>query len=420
MNLAMFNESDCSGGAARAAYRFHTCFIQKGISSAMGVARKTGQDPSVTQLVSKAGRLGVKAGHLLSRLSVSSVSGAGMFSTAEHGIDPASSSLLQDADIIVLHWVPVQFLSMKGIKSVLKLGKPVVWVLHDMWPVTGGCHYAGDCTRFMNSCGSCPLLGSEKENDRSAEQLESKSQMYRGTGLTFIAPSLWMKQQAEKSSLARGHDVLCIYNGLDTERFSPGDQVQAKTDMGLSPDRPLILFGGADAAGTERKGFSFFLSALETLSADRSSGVLPRAAVFGSEEKSSLPKQKGDIPIQYLGMLDDEKLIQAYRAADVFVLPSLADNLPNTALESLACGVPVAGFSSGGIPEIIEHGVSGYLSAPGDGRELARGIQWVLSAGPGAAGSARERALQKFDIYKQALEYEALFKTLGSEEKGRI
>ena len=124
------------------------------------------------------------------------------------------------------------------------------------------------------------------------------------------------------------------------------------------------------------------------------------------------------LPAFPLGYVSDERrIVSIYNAADVFVLPSLEDNLPNTIMEAMACGVPCVGFRIGGIPEMIDHKKNGYVAAPRDAADLAEGIKWVLGeADADALGREAQRkvaacysqqavAMKYIDVYNQALTF---------------
>ena len=89
---------------------------------------------------------------------------------------------------------------------------------------------------------------------------------------------------------------------------------------------------------------------------------------------------------------NEEQMAAMYAAADVFVTPSLQDNLPNTIVEAMSCGTPCVGFNIGGIPEMIHHQQDGYVARYCDTHDLAAGIRYVLAhpkLGEAAARYAR-------------------------------
>jgi glycosyltransferase involved in cell wall biosynthesis len=245
-----------------------------------------------------------------------------------------------------------------------------------MWALTGGCHYAGECERYKDSCGACPELGSEKEKDLSRKFWRRKKEAYNGLNLTIVTPSRWLAECARQSSLLRDFPVKVIPNGLDLELFGPVDRRAARDKLGLPVDKKLILFGAVSSTSDRRKGFHLLQPALRHLSANRTSKDV-ELLVFGAAEPENPPDF--GLPARYLGTLsDEEELALLYGAADVCAVPSLQDNLPNIVAEAMACGTPCVAFDIGGMPDMIEHKRNGYLARPFDAEDLARGMAWVL------------------------------------------
>jgi len=297
------------------------------------------------------------------------------YSMGNTGINPARYSLLEEADLYHLHWICQGFLSLRGLQSLFRMGKPVIWTLHDMWPFTGGCHYAGSCQQLGEGCGNCPLLRTDSENDISRKQCREKEVMYQTRKMVFVAPSTWMAQKARSSYLGKMIQCVVIPNALDTDVFAPFSMRRAREKIGLPEEGFCLLFGAANIS-EERKGFSLLIQAIEYLKND-----FPELsdkiylAVFGkSRQQYHFP-----FPSHYFNYISDtDQLVALYNAANVFLLPSLEDNLPNTVMESLSCGTPVVAFRSGGVTDMLDHGETGYLVQTGNVREFAQGIAKVL------------------------------------------
>ena len=230
-----------------------------------------------------------------------------------------------------------------------------------MNPFTGGCHYTDGCERYQVGCGRCPQLGSTRTFDLSRRIWKRKQASYdsiRSGKLHLVPLNSWMAQLVQKSSLLGRFPVTIIPNGLDTEEFAPRDIRMAREALGLPQDAKVILFV-ADSVSRERKGLGLLSKALERLSRIPN---LCLATVGGGA-----PLLDGPIRVCHLGRTDNDRLLSfIYSAADIFVIPSLEDNMPNTVLESLACGTPVVGFDTGGIPEMVRPGVTGTLVPVGD------------------------------------------------------
>lgn len=295
------------------------------------------------------------------------------FSIPFFGKNISTHPALQSADIIHLHWVNHAFLRPKDVAKLNKLNKPIVWTFHDSNAFTGGCHVRYACTNFEQSCGHCPVLKHPNATDRSHQIWAAKKQAYAGLNLQLIAPSRWMAQSAKKSALFAQSPIHQIPNTLNTEVFCPVDKMHARKKLGLNPEAFLILSGFMPSANDKHKGADLLVEALQLFGQTHAAELV----VFGNRTKHDLPEFK--LNTTFLGTINqEEKLALCYAAADVFVSPSIEDNLPNTVLESLACGTPVVAFTTGGIPDMVRHQKNGYLAQGQSPATLAEGLAWVM------------------------------------------
>ena len=280
--------------------------------------------------------------------------------------------------------------------------------MHDMWPFTGGCHYDEGCGRYRQSCGRCPQLGSNRERDLSRWVWNQKSRNWRKIPMTIVAPSRWIAECARQSSLFGAMRVEHIPNGIDTDIYQPLDKAKARSRFDLPPDSMLILFGAAAIGRDTRKGLQLLPAAIEQIAARLARCTL---VTFGSVGQDALPSFP--IPARHIGEIHGEaELAALYAAADVFVAPSLQDNLPNTVMEALACGTPCVAFNIGGMPDMIEHMRNGYLARPFESGDLAEGIAWVIESPERRrelSESARRKIEQEFTLPLQAQRYRALY-----------
>jgi len=312
-------------------------------------------------------------------------------------------------DIVHIHWIGYGFLRIESLK---KFNRPIVWTLHDMWAFTGGCHYSDNCDRFQQDCGNCQQLNRMVENDLSRSVFKRKEKAWAGLDIIIVTPSSWLAECAKKSSLFKSRRIEVIHNGLDLTLFKPVEKTTTRKIWDLPINKNLILFGAMSATSDHRKGFDLLYEGLKQLAAkwlDKAELV-----VFGDSEPENPPDF--GLPVHYLGRLhDDVSLSLLYAAADVMVVPSRQDNLPNTVVESLACGTPVVAFDIGGMPDMIDHQINGYLAKPFDVSDLVAGIDCVLSNEnhhKELCINAREKAVACFDIKKVAMHYADLYESI--------
>ncbi|GBE29169.1 D-inositol 3-phosphate glycosyltransferase [bacterium BMS3Bbin04] len=425
--IVILSMSD-SGGAGTAAWRLHRGLLNAGTESTMIVGTKKRQDPTVRVLPLGAGNGGDLK--LLDEDPSNAVwkhaaerwkrnmreypnrpPGLETFTDGRSEVRLDLIREIREADIINLHWV-AGLLDLPTVGSIL-VGKPIVWTLHDLNAFTGGCHYSAGCLKYRDSCGACPALGSSSENDLSRQTWTQRSKFYRELDLHVVTPSNWLANEARSSGLLRGCDVRHISNPHPLDVFKPRDTAALRRSLKIGDDERVILFG-ADAVSNLRKGFALLEQALPHL-ADRLGGEQQIVLLTMGRKPAPLSAPPG-FRVHHLGSLADENRISAvYSMADLFVIPSLEDNLPNTIAEAMACGTPVVGFAIGGIPEMIEHRKTGYLAKPYDVQDLAQGMNWILDAirqDPDLGRRCRLNAEQNYDPKRQTAEYSAVFEEL--------
>ncbi|MFC5409420.1 glycosyltransferase family 4 protein [Larkinella bovis] len=369
------------GGAAIAASRLNQALNRAGVSSEMLVAETSIDEPAVISLAKTTWqKRWAKARFALDRLTFlpheRSRDVRFAFSPALIGTDISDHPLVQQADILHLHWTTFGFLSTRSLQKLFALQKPVIWTMHDMWAFTGGCHHSGPCERFQQYCGHCPFLRLPTPDDLSYQDWLRKQDAYENARLTPVGCSQWLANRARKSSLFRGLSVQSIPNPLDTSLFAPMPKTAARQELGLQTDKRLILFAAAKVSALG-KGFSYFQQALQQLRQQLPQPEEVELLIFGAGDEQLLQ----ELPFRYhfLGSLSNlRQIVAAYSAADLFVIPSLEENLPNTIMESMACGTPVVGFDVGGIPEMVQHQQTGYLVQYRSVDDLANGMHWIL------------------------------------------
>jgi glycosyltransferase involved in cell wall biosynthesis len=419
MKITLINTSDAGGGAPAACMRLLKALEQHRVDVHLLAQHKYTTEERVEAFADKGLKaLKAKADFYHERLPFiafhekdKSVRFA--FSTATVGMDVSGQALVQNADILHLHWTNSGFLSTKNLKQLTSLNKPIVWTLHDMWAFTGGCHYAGTCDHFLNQCGNCPMLRDTSPNDISRKGWLRKEELYANKpNITFVTCSNWLADVARTSSLLKGFRIEAIPNPIDTELYSPQSKPETRRDLGIDANSKVILFGAANITHT-RKGIIYLIEALHDLKNDYPQTSTIEVVIFGKTQGFDL----SIIPfkVHSLGVISDQgHLADIYNIADVFVLPSLEDNLPNMVMESLSCGTPVVAFNTGGIPDMVEHEQNGYLAKYKSGPDMAKGINYVLSS-PDAgklSTAARNKVLNNFSNVVVAGKYKALYQSL--------
>lgn len=378
--VLLVNTSERTGGAAIAASRLLAALNKNGVDASMLVRDKQTSNAAVASVGSKFLML---ARFVWERFVIFVSSGFNkrnvwQVDIANAGADITQTRQFKRADVIHLHWVNQGFLSMRGLRSILDSGKKIVVTMHDMWYFTGVCHYAGECEKFKTSCHDCPLLRkSLLAGDRAKRVFQKKSELYAGADITFVGCSQWMARIAEDASLTNGHRVVSIPNAIDTDKFAPFDKAAARKKMNLPQDRRLILFG-SQRITDERKGFRYLADACKILKEQRPELARQLTVVVVGGSASEIASSVGLDVVTVDYVADERSMISIYNAVDLYVTPSLQDNLPNTIMEAMSCGTPCVGFRVGGIPEMISHLTTGYVAAYKDAADFAEGIRWCL------------------------------------------
>ena len=384
MRVLIVNTAERTGGAAIAANRLLHALNHNGVEAQMLVRdRKT--DAADVSSIPRSWRL--KANFLWERGVIwlnNGLSKRGIFQVdiANAGTDITTMREFRQADVIHLHWVNQGFLSLKQLERIFASGKPVVITMHDQWYFTGICHYSGMCDKYRTRCEKCPMLKGPGI-DLARRVFDRKQAIYNGRNVTFVGCSRWIADLARQSHLTLGHNVTNAPNAIDTDVFTPMDKLAARTRFNLPTDKKLLLFG-----------------------AQRITDVLGGDA---DSVKSALPLPV--YPVNYLS--NETEIAQLYNAVDLFVTPSLQDNLPNTIVEAMACGTPCVGFNVGGIPEMINHKQDGYVADYCDSIDFAQGISWCLQEArlPALCEAARATALATYSEPAVAARYQAIYQS---------
>ena len=399
MRVLLINTSERTGGAAIACNRLMEALKKNGVRAKMLVRDK--QTDKLTVLaIPSSWILPVK--FVWERFVIffaNRFSRKNLFQTdiANVGTDVTKMREFQRADVIHLHWVNQGFLSMNDLEKILCSGKRIVVTMHDMWYFTGICHYSGSCDKYRKQCETCPLLGGGKAfYDLSKKVFNRKRRLYAKSQITFVGCSQWIASLAKKSALTVGQQVVNIPNAIDMSLFHPMEKAELRKKHGIDSDKKLILFG-AQRITDERKGFSYLSEACKLIAQQHP--LLARQIeilVVGGDSAAV----QGLLPfkvrsVNYVN--EPQQMVELYNLVDAYVTPSLQDNLPNTIVEAMACGIPCVGFNVGGIPEMIDHQQNGYVATYKDAADFAQGIVWTLTSDPQQLSSAaRQKAVATY------------------------
>ncbi len=378
MKVLHLNYSDLNGGAAKAAYRLHSAQRKCGIDSYMLVTDKFGNDKSVFQ-VDRITRIKIKLSGYLSRILLKRQKSC---NSVQHSINILPTGVLKiindlSPDIVNIHWVGLGMISFSEIS---KIKPKVVWTQHDMWSFSGCEHYSESNadTRYKEGYTKASRSNCDSGFDLNRLFYKIKEKKLRPFSFITCSPSKWLMECTSNSYLLSGHQNKLINNCVDHSFFKPVNACHAKDILGLNTSKKYICFGAMSSTSDPRKGYKYLIDALQTEEMQRFKSEY-EIIVFGAD--SGDLKVETGFDVSYLGILKDEySLVLAYNAADLFVAPSLQDNLPNTVVESLACGTPVVAFNIGGMPDLIRNGFSGFLCENMHYSDLSSTISYALTA----------------------------------------
>lgn len=395
--------------AGSSALRLHAAFENSNIKSKIiSLHDDTYRKEGISYLGKKSKLVAMFDGKIQSYLTRDIIKQFGNFSFPIFGTNIAYRKEIENADIVYFHWILGGFLNLSGIEEIFKLNKPVIIIMHDMWWITGGCHYSFTCEKYFSSCNNCQMFINQRKNDLSAKEFNKKIKLYiKFENIYFVSPSRWLYDCAKKSKLIKNKPIFYIPNAIDNRLFKPFEKSIAKSILNISEKETVIAFG-AVKIDNPYKGWQYLQSALENL---KKTWALENISVliFGSGFNETIANE---IPFKttFLGRLNDDYSINlAYNAADVFVVPSLADNQPTTVMESMCCGTPVVGFNVGGIPDMIQHKENGYLAKYKDSEDLASGIKFCIE------NNIKGRMLPIFDRNKIIKQHIDLINSIGNK-----
>lgn len=383
MKITHISTYDKNGGAARAAYRLHHLLLEEGYDSNMLVMKKESDEEKI--VLSKNNNLEKHFNSNMRKVrertqfyKYRNRKNKIFFSYGNIGLDITNHELIKESDILHFHWINDSFININTLKKLKKMNKKIIFTLHDMWFFTGGCHYSSSCDKYEIICEECNILESKNKNDISNKIYNLKKNIYKNLDFDIVTCSKWLEECAKKSSLLKGKKVTTIPNVLDKNIFKDINKNLAREVLNLDKNSIYICFGALNSTSDPRKGFKYLIRALEELNKKYNNSINKniKLLVFGSSNS------KEELPFEatFMGKVYDEYTLSLiYNAADLFIAPSIEDNLPNTVLESLHCKTPVVAFNIGGMPDMIEHKLNGYLAEKENYSDLAKGIDYVIN-----------------------------------------
>ena len=416
-HILHINGFEQKGGAAKAANRLHQGLYRQNVNSQMLVLYQQTHSKTVMRPPSQRDRILYRIAEFAERRPLRAYPNRSHIASWNNNRFPTPARKNINAinpDIVHLHWAHP---AMVPIKTIAQLKQPVIWTLHDMWAMTGGCHYTMGCTAYEHECGNCPILNSDNSYDLSYKNLQHKRQQWQHKQFHIITPSRWLGERARASSVLKHMPIHVIPNGIDLNVFRKYDRHFARELFGLPSSKKLVLFGAEVGTTDPRKGFHHLESALHKLAIDNDDDIELVVFGYGDKEDSNLLPFK----IHYVGFIHDDRLLALlYSAVNVFVGPSTEEVFGLTIAESLACGTPVVGFQVGGLLDMITHQQNGFLATPFDTDELAEGICWVLDDETDWAqlsDNARNKAEAYFDIKTVVKQHKVLYENILATRK---
>lgn len=414
LSVLHISTADNVGGSGRSAYKIHCGLREQGHTSRMLVRYRVTDDPDVDTIHSRGSRMADRA----ARLATDALS-------LQYCWIPSSNRVFQHpwyqaADVVQLYNMHGNFLSLSILPRLCR-EKTVVWRLSDMWPLTGHCAYAGDCTRWQTGCGSCPDLKifPSLKWDTTHYLWQRKRRLYERSRFHVVAPSNWIADLARQSPLLNGFPRSVIRNGVDTQSFDLLSQDKCRQKL-ATPRRGRGLLFIADDIHSPFKGLEHFWKAVQHLHAEgNSSNIFVMLVGAGATQD----QRQWPCPVWRHERIEcNQRLTQVYNAADVVVHAATMDNLPNSVLEAMACGRPAVAFDAGGVPEVVEHRRNGFVADCGDSRSLAQGIQWIFAPETNwqeLSDRCRRHIERAYPLERQATSFANLYQRLLTESPVR-
>lgn len=417
MNVVLISHSDTVGGAAVVSLRLIHALLGAGVTARMLVVDRRDIDvyaqPAGSMVRNKwnfqAERMGIFMNNGMNRGTLFKID------TCTHGLNFAKHEWVQEADVVMLGWVNQGTLSLRGIQQIADLGKPIVWVMHDMWNCTGVCHHAYDCEKYMSTCQSCPLTG-KRGCDLSTKTQQRKARLYSEAAIHFVAVSHWLARVCRKSALLRSQDIRVIPNTLKTDEYQferLGDGYEG------IPAHKKVVVVGARRLDEPGKGGAELVAAMQWVAEHKPALARQLHLVLYGDLRDRSLLGKIAIPVTYLGQVSACRLNEVYRRADIVLSTSEFESFGATLIEGQASGcIPVA-RGGDGRDDIIDHLRNGYLARNGSAQSIADGLEWAASQ-PVSREFLHGEVDGKFSYRIVAQQFIELFNEILSQRSSRL
>jgi glycosyltransferase involved in cell wall biosynthesis len=374
MRVLICSYSDTEGGAARAAFKHFQALLAFGVDAEFWSAKYRFNKNGIYDKTSSISVIINFVKRQISRLIIRSFStnngkfkSLGLFSAIS--IRDINQS---DFDVINLHWVCGELLS---VGDIAKISKPIVWTLHDMWAFLGIEHYQGsEIAESPCQDGKDPYINGDSSRLEKWAWLRKIKLWHKP--IYLVLSSRWMLAKMQASSIVGEWESSIIPNAINLDFYREIEMEHARQKFNLPLDKKIVLFGAAGGLGDARKGGDLLLNSMKVIVSQVPDVCL---VVFGGANNLPIDTPDNSFKIINLGPITDENLLPPlYSTANVLVIPSREDNLPLIAVEAHACSCPIVAFDIAGLKDIVESGVTGFLTPPFDTEQLGYAISHIL------------------------------------------
>ena len=406
MKITIINTSDINGGAALAGFAiFNAIGRFTKIEPRIVCGSKFSNYENIATITGRKIRF---IDNLVNDLIIKQTIGQSYWLPSKNRI--LEHRFIKDTDLINIHNAHGNYLAYPVIGKLAKIA-PVVISMHDMWYLTGHCGYAFECNRYQSFCHKCPDLNAYPalKHDTAHFHWKKKKKLYKNKNIHFVTSSDWLRKEAESTQLFEGKKIDKIYNPINTEILKTRNKKNVRELLDIPSDKNIICFGAADI-GSERKGFPSFIENIDNIFIKENNIYL---LLMGKDGQNLLDKLPSWLPFKYFGSIQNPEFRSlVYNASDVFIFPTLAENLPNMILEAMSSGTPCVTFNVGGCREIVHNGITGYLAKPNDFKDFIHGIRLLLkdqNQRTDLSQNSRRFIIENFSYKNCAEKYATLF-----------